>query len=89
MVSGCLFKLIRESVSLTQVELAEKLAVDVATMQGWESGRRPLVALRAVDLARLRMRLTRLGTPPTMFSVLQDAIEADLLIADAVEAATS
>lgn len=55
-VSGFLLKLIRESAALTQVQLAEKLGVDVASVQGWESGRRPLAALRAVDLMRLRRR---------------------------------
>jgi DNA-binding transcriptional regulator YiaG len=39
-VSGFLLKLIRESAGLTQVQLAEKLGVDVASVQGWESGRR-------------------------------------------------
>jgi transcriptional regulator with XRE-family HTH domain len=85
-VSGYLFKLMRESVSLTQVDLAELVSVDVATVQGWETGRRPLTALRASDLARLRMRLTRYGVAPRMFAVLSDAIEADLIIADAVDA---
>ncbi|MGH3540185.1 MAG: helix-turn-helix domain-containing protein, partial [Pseudonocardiaceae bacterium] len=64
-VSGFLLKLIRESAALTQVQLAEKFGVDVASVQGWESGRRPLAALRAVDLMRLRCRLLRdCGSPP-------------------------
>jgi len=85
-VSGYLFKILRESIRLTQVELAERLEVDVATVQGWESGRRPLTALRAGDLMRLRASLIRLGVQPSAFSALHDAVEADLVIADAVEA---
>ena len=53
---------------------------------GWESGRRPLAALRAADLVRLRVRLLRRGAQPTLFAVLDDAIHADLIIAETVQA---
>jgi len=85
-VSGFLLKLIRESTGITQIQLAEQLRVDVASVQGWESGRRPLTALRAVDLVRLRSRMLRCGATPTALAVLEDAIQADLIIAEAVEA---
>jgi transcriptional regulator with XRE-family HTH domain len=78
------WKLIRESVGLTQLRLAEDLNVDVATIQGWESGRRALTAVRSGDLARLRVRLIRRGAPPKLFSVLSDAIEADAVIEHAL-----
>lgn len=84
-VSGFLFKLIRESAGLTQVQLAENLGCDVASIQGWESGRRPLGALRTVDLALLRFRLLRLGAQPTLLATLDDAIHADLLIDKTVQ----
>ncbi|WNV84160.1 helix-turn-helix domain-containing protein [Umezawaea sp. Da 62-37] len=83
---GYLFKTIRESIRLTQAELADELTVDVATVQGWESGRRSLTALRAGDLVRLRMKLTRLGAPTSAFATLNDAVEVDLIIADAIGA---
>lgn len=86
-VSGYVLKVLRESLGLTQVTLAEKLQVDVGTVQGWESGRRPLTALRTSDLTRLRTRLVALGSPLDIFSVLRAALEADLVIGDAVEAA--
>jgi transcriptional regulator with XRE-family HTH domain len=85
-VSGFLLKLIRESVGLTQVQLAEQLGVDVASVQGWESGRRPLTALRVADLAWLRSRLLRYGAQPGLLAMLADAIEADLIIAQVVQA---
>jgi transcriptional regulator with XRE-family HTH domain len=85
-VSGFLLKLIRESARLTQVQLAEQLGVDVASVQGWESGRRPLAALRAADLVRLRFRLLRCGAQPTLLATLDDAIQADLIIAETVHA---
>jgi len=77
-------KLIRESLDLTQFELAEVLGVDVATIQGWESGRRPVTSLRVSDLAALRARLIHRGANPRLFEVLRDAIEADLVIESAV-----
>jgi len=85
-LSGFTFKMIRESVGLTQVQLAQVHHVDVATIQGWESGRRPLAALRVRDLARLRARILRLGATPTLIRVLDDAIDADLIVSDAVRA---
>jgi transcriptional regulator with XRE-family HTH domain len=85
-VSGFLLKLIRESTGLTQVQLAEQFGVDVASVQGWESGRRPLAALRAADLVRLRSRLLRCGTQPTLLAMMEDAIHADLIIAETVYA---
>lgn len=85
-VSGFLLKLIRESAGLTQVQLAEKLGADVASVQGWESGRRPLTALRAADLVGLRSRLLRYGAQPALLATLEDAIQADLIIAETVQA---
>ncbi len=84
-VSGFLLKLIRESTELTQVQLAEKLGVDVASVQGWES-RRPLAALRAADLLRLRSWLMRCGARVTLLAMLEDAIQADLIVTEMVQA---
>jgi transcriptional regulator with XRE-family HTH domain len=88
-VSGFLLKLIRESAGLTQVQLAEKLAVDVASVQGWESGRRSLTALRAADLVRLRSRLLREGAQRTLLAMLEDAVLADVIIAEQCRLATN
>jgi transcriptional regulator with XRE-family HTH domain len=85
-VSGFLLKLVRESAGLTQVRLAELIDVDVASVQGWESGRRPLTALRAANLVRLRSRLLREGARSTLLAMLDDAIQADLIIAQMVQA---
>lgn len=85
-VSGFLLKIVRESVGLTQVQLAEHLGVDVATVQGWESARRPLAALRVADLVWLRSRLVQCGAQPTALAILEDAIAADLIIAASVQA---
>lgn len=71
-VSGCLLRLIREALDLTEDALAEGLALDTATatVQEWESGRRPLTALPAADLVRLRVRLIKFGAPHVVFDAL-------------------
>ncbi|ATY11380.1 XRE family transcriptional regulator [Amycolatopsis sp. AA4] len=79
-VSGYVLKLARESAGLTQERLAERLAVDGSTVQGWESGRRPLSAMNAGDFARLCARLPRLGAPASTGRHLRTAVEADLVL---------
>ncbi|MEV6071328.1 helix-turn-helix domain-containing protein [Nocardia sp. NPDC052001] len=81
-ISGYLLKLLRESTRLTQTELAELLGVDPSTVYAWESGRRPLAGLRAGDLTRVRMLLSRHGAPPVGTALLTDSLEADLIIGD-------
>jgi transcriptional regulator with XRE-family HTH domain len=88
-VSDYLLKLVRETIGATESDLAEELTVDGTTVQEWESGRRPLTALLAADLIRLRMRLIRLGAPPAIFDALGDALKADMIIAQAIEAGDS
>src|SRR5215471_5548156 len=88
-ISGFVWKLIRESAAFTQYQLAEELSVDVSTIQGWESGRRPLPAVSSGDMARFRIRLIRAGAHPGFFTVLSDAFEADVVVDDAVEHAGS
>jgi transcriptional regulator with XRE-family HTH domain len=88
-VSGYLFKLMRGALGCTQVDLAERLGVDDNTIQGWESGRRPLSALRAVDLTRLSQRLVVMGVPTVATSLLMPAVEADAFLTTAVRAGSS
>jgi DNA-binding transcriptional regulator YiaG len=84
LTSGYVMKLIRESLEFTQFELSDALRVDVTTIQGWESGRRPVTSLRVSDLAALQAHLIHRGVNPRLFDVLRDAIAADLLIDTAV-----
>ncbi|MEU4392227.1 helix-turn-helix domain-containing protein [Kribbella sp. NPDC023855] len=85
-VSGFVLKLIRGSLALTQADLAERLGVDISTIQGWESGKRPLTAQRAADLLRLKTRLTMLGAAPSVVASFQNAIEADGILTLAIAA---
>jgi transcriptional regulator with XRE-family HTH domain len=84
-VSGYMWKLIRESANMTQFQLAEDLRLDVTTIQAWESGRRAITALSAAELSRFRVHLIRRGVSPRLFAVLADAIEADAVIDYAIE----
>ncbi|MEV7442808.1 hypothetical protein AB0O22_16900 [Streptomyces sp. NPDC091204] len=57
----------------TQQGLAELLAVDLATVQGWESGRRPLANMKAGVLLGMRRRLAVLGASPAVLASDDDA----------------
>lgn len=85
-VSGFVLKLARQSAGLTQEGLAEALAVDVSSIQGWESGRRPLVAVGAGEFLRLGARLSRLGAPGSVGRHLREAIEADQVLSTCISA---
>ncbi|SCF95456.1 helix-turn-helix domain-containing protein [Streptomyces sp. MnatMP-M17] len=80
-MSGFVLRLTRESSGRTQVVMAEALGVDVDTLQGWESGRRPLANMRAGALLELRRRLPVLGADRTLVRWLDAAMDADRIIA--------
>ncbi|MBH1935855.1 helix-turn-helix transcriptional regulator [Streptomyces sp. AV19] len=81
MVTGHLLKIIRERMPRTQRQLAELLRVDPTTVQGWESGRRPLTAVPASQLLTLRRRLLGHGADPELLVQLDAAMDADSVIA--------
>jgi hypothetical protein len=83
-VSGYVFKIARESAARTQQQLAADLRVSPATIQGWESGRRPLMAIPAGQFLVLRSRLARLGAAPGLLHALTLALEADHVIGQAL-----
>lgn len=79
-VTGYLLKLIRESIPLTQEQLATDLGVDRVTVQSWESGRRPFAAVPLGQAIAVRRRLGRLGANVTLLAALGDATEADFIL---------
>jgi transcriptional regulator with XRE-family HTH domain len=83
-VSGYALKAVRESTGQTQEQFAEDLEVSAATVQGWESGRRPLMAMSAGNLLALRTRLRHLGVSPALLAALMQGLEADLFIGQAL-----
>ena len=85
-VSGFVLKLARHSAGLTQEQFADVLAVDVSTVQGWESGRRPLAAVHTGEFLSLSRRLSRLGAPASTGRHLREAVEADQVLSIGITA---
>jgi transcriptional regulator with XRE-family HTH domain len=85
-VSGFVLKLAWQSTGLTQERFAEVIGVDASTVQGWESGRRPLAPISAGDFVRLCGRLSRLGAPASTGRHLREAIEADQVLSTGITA---
>jgi transcriptional regulator with XRE-family HTH domain len=80
-ITGYLLKQIRQSAGLSQEGLAEQVGVDSNTVQGWETGRRSLTGTRVATLVELRLRLRQLGADPQLLAALEDAAEADYVLA--------
>ncbi|MFI1826168.1 helix-turn-helix domain-containing protein [Streptomyces sp. NPDC020412] len=85
-ISGYAFRLIREQLGQTQETLAERFRISVDTIAGWESGRRPLTAVPVGQMLAHRHHLLRLGTSPVLLLALDRAMEADILLASALDA---
>ncbi|MFD1147955.1 helix-turn-helix domain-containing protein [Saccharothrix hoggarensis] len=84
-----MLKLGRQTAGLTQEKLAELLGVDATTVQGWESGRRPLAAVGAGELVKVAARLSRAGAPASTGRHLNEAIAADLVLSTGIAAGDS
>ncbi|WP_432039417.1 helix-turn-helix domain-containing protein [Streptomyces cucumeris] len=87
-IAGFMLRMIRESVPQprnTQAGLAEALGVDLATVQGWESGRRPLANMKAGAFLDLRRRLLAFGGEPAVLGLLDAAMDADRVIASTLD----
>ncbi|MFI9553752.1 helix-turn-helix domain-containing protein [Nonomuraea endophytica] len=76
-IAGHTLKILRESVGLTQEQFAERLRVEATTIQGWESGRRALLATPTSTYLALRSSLMGLGVQPRWLTHLDDGLEAD------------
>ncbi|RPK64462.1 Helix-turn-helix protein [Streptomyces sp. ADI96-02] len=81
LVSGYVFRLIRQQLGHTQEALAERLRLSSDTIAGWESGRRPLSAVAVGQMLTYRHQFLRWGSAPDLLSVLERAMEADVLLA--------
>lgn len=79
-IAGYVLRVARESAHGTQAGMAQVIGVDLATWQGWETGRRPLANIRAGALLNLRRRLLALGSDPHLLYLLDPAMDADRVI---------
>ncbi|WP_181794055.1 helix-turn-helix transcriptional regulator [Streptomyces sp. WELS2] len=84
-ISGYVFRVIREQLGHTQEGLAEVFDVAADTIAGWETGRRPLTSLPVGQMLSHRHRLLRMGTAPQLLAALARAMEADMLLAGVLE----
>ncbi|NGO70013.1 helix-turn-helix domain-containing protein [Streptomyces boncukensis] len=84
-ITGFVLRLARESIPLTQTAAAEALGVDLATVQGWESGRRPVANMRAGAFLDLRRRLLALKADHVVLSLLDAALDADRIVGAALD----
>ncbi|MGW5820418.1 helix-turn-helix domain-containing protein [Streptomyces noursei] len=79
-VVGFVLRLTRESIPLTQTAMAEALGVGLGTVQGRESGRRPLANMKAGAFLDLKRRLLALGADHAALGLLDAAMDADRII---------
>jgi transcriptional regulator with XRE-family HTH domain len=86
-VAGAVLQLARHSAGLSQEALADALQVAPDTLQGWESGRRRLPAVRVEALADVRHELAAAGADARLVAALDPAVEADRLLARTLEPA--
>lgn len=85
LISGYVFRVIREQLDHTQETLAEAFRVSTDTVAGWESGRRPLTSLAVGQMLVHRHRLMRMGVSPALLLALDKALEADVLLSSALD----
>lgn len=84
-IAGFVLRVARESTSIrTQAGMAEAMGVDLATWQGWETGRRPLANVKAGVLLDIRRRLLALGADPQVLHFLDPAMDADRVITSTI-----
>ncbi|MGW0787502.1 helix-turn-helix domain-containing protein [Streptomyces sp. NPDC002911] len=87
-VSGYVFRLIREQLGHTQETLAERFRVSPDTVAGWESGRRSLTSVPVGQMLVHRHQLLQLGSAPALLLALERSMEADVLLATALDEGT-
>lgn len=81
-VAGAVLKALREHAGLTQAGFAERLGAGVTTVQGWETGRRPLINARFGDLQGIRRLLRVHDVPADLLGVWDQALTADAILGE-------
>ncbi|GGW85251.1 helix-turn-helix domain-containing protein [Streptomyces galilaeus] len=88
LISGYVFRVIREQQGYTREAVAEHLKVSADTVAGWETGRRPLTAVPVGQTLAHRHRLMQIGAKPALMQVLDHALQADVLLASVLDEGT-
>ena len=81
-IAGTVLKAIRKATGLSQEDLAEHAGAGLTTVQGWETGRRPLINVRYSEVFRLHRRLQTAGSDPQLLRLLDPALRADNILAE-------
>lgn len=81
-VAGAVLAAVRGPAGLTQQGLSEVMQVSLATVQGWESGRRPLINLSMARFGKLRRVLQLATVSSPHLTVLSDAMQADEILSE-------
>jgi transcriptional regulator with XRE-family HTH domain len=84
-VTGAVLTLTRMSAGLRQEAFAELLQVSLDTVQGWESGRRPLPATPTAALLDVRHELAAADADTQLVAALDPAARADWIIGRTLE----
>lgn len=79
-IAGAVLKALRQRGGFTQARFAEALGVGLTTVQGWETGRRPLINARFGDLQDIRRRLQANRAPAELLGVWDQALTADTIL---------
>lgn len=70
---------------MSQEQFAATLDLDRATVQSWESGRRPFTSVAVRQMLAVRHKALSLGADPRLLQTLSLAPEADFLIEAVLE----
>lgn len=69
---------------ISREDFAEDLGIDVNTLKGYETGRRPMVNAPGRTLIHIRHRLLTLGADPALVALLDTAMDVDVFVAQAI-----
>lgn len=81
-VAGAVFAETRRQLGRTQEGLAEYLEVAPNTVQGWESGRKPLINLPFGRLRQLRRALSATGARTELLQLMDSALCVDSILTE-------
>lgn len=81
-VAGAVLAALRRDAHLTQEDLAHRIAVSPDTVQGWESGRKPLIRASYARVRHLHRALAASGVDLRLLGLWDAALNVDAMIAD-------